>query len=65
MTIRGRNIQIIALAFALILLAFGGGVNLSEWFNGRDPTLWHSFLPLATLLLGFAVLAMKVWARKD
>ncbi len=65
MTIPGRNIQIIALAFGLILLTFGCGVGFSEWFNGRDPTPWHFILPLATVVLGFGSLATLVWKRNS
>jgi hypothetical protein len=64
MTIRGRNIQAIALAFGLILMAFGGGVNLSEWIEGRDPTMWHFIFPLAGVVFGFSLLVINIWARK-
>jgi hypothetical protein len=64
MTIRARNIQATALAFGLVLTAFGGGVALSEWTEGRDPSMWHFIFPLVAVVFGFALLAINIWARK-
>jgi hypothetical protein len=63
MTFRAKNIQAIALAFALILMAFGGGMNFSEWTEGRDPTMWHFIFPVVTIVIGFVGLATNIWAR--
>jgi len=57
-------IATIALALGLILLAFGCGMALQQYLAGHTSAS-RLALPLASLLLGFVLLALKLWKSRD
>jgi hypothetical protein len=54
----------IALTLGLILLAFGCGMALQQYLAGHGSA-WRLALPLASLALGFMLLAAKVWNARS
>ncbi|MBV8837562.1 MAG: hypothetical protein JO000_13555 [Alphaproteobacteria bacterium] len=56
-------IATIALALGLILLAFGCGMVLQAHLAGH-ASAWRLVLPLTSLVLGFVLLAAKVWTSR-
>jgi len=56
-------IATIVLALGLILLAFGCGMSLQEHLAGH-LSAWRLALPLASLVLGFVLLAVKMWKSR-
>jgi len=56
-------IATIALALGLIVLAFGCGMALQAHLAGY-VSAWRLVLPLASLVLGFLLLALKLWSSR-